>query len=227
MDAWPGGIPPAGPPPPPHLGVLRTEPVIWVGYSIRVDPTKPLPSNRTDPAWAGAFHHNEFACENYQTAYAVRFTYLSSGGQSTDVLSRNFLAPVMNTTFLPHINATDGTLDNTTATPESGYVYPRDIYRYRFTAAYPSVGSVLRSFVAGYLNASSPGNPVTATEASQTKLVDQKTYLPVPNLMDVVQSFCEDIVLSMFSNPRLLVVCWVLLFVVFCGSVVGGVVSWF
>jgi hypothetical protein len=62
--------------------------------------------------------------------------------------------------------------------------------------------------VDGTISFKDPGAPITKTEATITKLIDPHYYLAVPDLMDQVQSFYEDIILSLFSNPQFLVVAW-------------------
>jgi hypothetical protein len=102
----------------------------------------------------------------------------------------------------------DGTEDNTTATPVENYIYPKYVAKYRLTAAYHSLGALLRQFVNGTIDFQDPGAPITKTEATQTRLIDPHYYLAVPDLMDQVQSFYEDIILSLFYNPQFLVVAW-------------------
>jgi hypothetical protein len=109
---------------------------------------------------------------------------------------------------MPNISANDGTKDNTTATPEENYIYPSNLATYRLTAAYHSLGSIFRQFVNGTIDFQDPEAPITNTQATQTKLVNPHNYLAVPNLMDQVQSFYEDIILSLFSNPQFLAVAW-------------------
>jgi len=216
------GIPNFAPPYPEHLGAFRTEPILWIGYTTVADPGKPLPKNASDPAWPKAFVPKVFGCEHYFTAYRVRFNYTSGGLQTTKVLAREFLTPVINTTFNPLVGAGDGTLDNTTAWPVSGYVLPRDLGRYRLTAAYHAIGLALRSYLRGTIGAAQTDAPITKTAATQTRLVDPHTYLPVPDLMDAVQSLYEDIVLSLFSNPQFLAVAWAANPAMLSGTVSGG-----
>jgi hypothetical protein len=202
-----GGQPLGRPPYPPHLGAFRTEPVLWIGHSNLQNPSGPLPSNNSDPNWSSAFQSKIFSCEHYETQYRVLFNY-SSGLQNTTVTNRTFLTPIINTTFTPANPANDGTKDNTTATPEQNYIYPRDLAKYRLTAAYHSLGFLLRQFMNGTIDFQNPQAPITNTQATQTRLIDPHNYLAVEDLMENVQSFYEDIILSLFSNPQFLAVAW-------------------
>ena len=204
-----GGRPDMNPPFPPHLGVFRTEPVVFIGYSVVADPSKPPPDDPSDPAWKSAFVPKLFACEHRETQYTVTFNYTETT-QYTNVTSRKFLGPIVNTTFVRGVDANDGTADNTTATPESNYVYPTDVERYRRVAAFHSVGYMLRRFVNGTITVQDAlSNPIVNTDALQTKLLDPgNNFLPVPDLADAVQAFYEDLILSMFSNPQFVPVVW-------------------
>jgi hypothetical protein len=191
-----------------HFGAFRTEPIIWVGFSVPADPSKPLPKNSSDPTWSTAFVPKVFGCEHHYTSYRVQFNYTSGGFQRHQILSREFIKPVMTTVFNPDEKANDGTKDNTTAWPIDQYILPRDVARYKLTAAYHSIGLSLRRFLHGSIDHSDTGIPITKTDTTQTKLVNVETYFPVLDLQNAVQGFYEDIILSFFSNPRFLSVVW-------------------
>lgn len=193
---------------PPHFGALRTEPVIWVGYVVLNNPGETQP-NRSDPGWQDAFTPKIFACEHRETDYIATFNY-TDGAQSARMSSRTFGPPIINTTFIPSIEANDGTDDNITATPEANYIYPTDTARYRRTAAYHSIGYMLRKFLNGTVEVEDTLiNPIQNTEAIQTKLLDPRNnYFPYPELMTMVQGLYEDLILSMFSNPQFVEVVW-------------------
>ncbi|KAF4919382.1 hypothetical protein CGCVW01_v007944 [Colletotrichum viniferum] len=198
-----GGIP-KHKPIPPHLGVLRTEPILWFGYAHADDTAIPQPVNPTDADWKTAYTPKAFGCEHYETEYEVTFNFTNQI-QTTNVTSRKFLRPVIDTTYVRGEDDLDGTLDKATATPKSNYIYPTDVQRYRKAMAYHAVGARFRYFVNGtiqqpFYNAN--------TKALQTKLIDPHNYLGVSNLMEQVQSLYEDIILSLFSNPRFISVVW-------------------
>jgi hypothetical protein len=137
----------------------------------------------------------------------VQFNY-SSGEQITTITNRKFLEPVMNTTFQPDKLDNGGTKDNTTALPESGYICPTDLKRYRITAAYHSLGLVSRQLLDGKLYYRRTGQTVQETEATKTGLIDMKTYLPAPNIMNEFRSLYENIILSFFWDTQFLAVAW-------------------
>lgn len=193
---------------PAHFGALRTEPVIWVGYVVLNKPGEVQP-NRSEPGWQDAFTPKIFACEHRETNYVANFTY-TDGTQSASMSSRKFGSPIINTTFIPSIEANDGTDDNITAIPEENYVYPTDTARYRRVAAYHSIGYMLRQFLNGTVAVEDTLiNPIQNTDAIQTKLLDPRNnYFPYPELMTMVQGLYEDLILSMFSNPQFVEVVW-------------------
>ena len=208
-DVGPRGVPTTKPPYPKYLGALRTEPVIWLGFVVPTRPGLRQPNNASDPAYASAFTPKIFACEHYETAYAARFNF-SDGKQVARVTNRTFLAPIINTTYVPSVQADDGTNDSTTAVPQANYVLPGDAARYRKVAGYHSLGLMLRRFINGTIEID-PARvmPIADTAALQTKLLDPRnSYFPYPNLMDLVQGLYEDMILSMLSDPQFADVAW-------------------
>ncbi|KAH8885552.1 hypothetical protein GQ53DRAFT_659915 [Thozetella sp. PMI_491] len=204
-----GGRPTTKPPYPKHFGAFRTEPVIWIGYALLADPNVQPPDDPNDPNWKAAFTSKLFACEHYETQYNVTFNYTEST-QYTNVTARKFLNPIVNTTFLRGVEANDGTADNTTAVPEDNYVYPTDVGRYRRIGAYHSLGYMLRDFINGTVEVDEAlANPIVNTDAIQTKLLDPASnYFPVPDLAPLIQSFYEELILSVFSNGQFVPVVW-------------------
>lgn len=207
-DVSPGGMPLDGPPFPKDLGTFRTEPVIWLGYSVqnrRESSDNQLPNNRSDPGWDDAFTPKMFACEHYVTNYTVNFTF-EGNQQSTKVVDKKFLRLVLDTTYLPDIDANDGTKDNITATPKDRYVYPNgDKEVYRNHAAYYSIGYQLRNLINGTIDSTNPHVPVQNTKAITSRLLEpENLYFAKHNLQELVQSFYEDIILSMLSYRQFL-----------------------
>ncbi|KAL2159466.1 hypothetical protein VTH06DRAFT_2471 [Thermothelomyces fergusii] len=204
LEVFAGGVPTMAPPYPKHLGAFRTEPLLWIGYTVHTGQGKP-PENRTVPGWDTAFEAVVARCEHYVTNYTVRFNHTSTE-QITTVLKRDYLHPVINTTFVPNQNATDGTMDNTMAVPESNYVLPIDVDHYRITAAYHSLGKRLRAYLDGLIQYAPYANP--QSDATKTRLIDTGTYLPVPNLTSEIQALYENITLSLLSKPEFVIVSW-------------------
>ncbi|KAK0726608.1 hypothetical protein B0T21DRAFT_385803 [Apiosordaria backusii] len=211
-DVEAGGIPKTPRPYPKNLGALRTEPIIWIGYSTQANPDEPLPETSSSPGWEQAFTPKLFACENYESAYTVKFNY-TENLHSTNVIDVEYLRPVINTTYFPDVESQDGTADNTTARPESNYIFPKDKRQYRRTAAYHSLSLIARSFLNGTVavnKQNANGVPMANTNAIQTKVLDiANNYFPADNLMEVIQRFySEDIILSILSNPQFTSVVW-------------------
>lgn len=209
-----GGQPSIPPPYPAYLGAFRVEPIIWAGYVVMADQNAEMPNTPADPEWNDAYIPKIFACEHYETMYTVEFNYTGQD-QTTTVLKREFLYPVMNTTYAPDIMADDGTRDNTTAYPEEDYVLPypmsnmTNLRRYRRVATFHTIGSVLRSVINGTMLSNPVQNPGAVTNAMQTKLLDpSRMYFPYPNLQELVQELYEDIILSMFYNKRFASLAW-------------------
>lgn len=207
-EVWPGGMPINSTPSswPSHLGVFRTEPVLWIGYVSMLKPFDQLAVNKTVSGWNESFAPNIIRCENYETEYTVFFEYFS-GFQNIRVVDRKHIMPILNTTFTRDI-AADGTEDTTVAVPESSYVYPQDP-RYKYVAAYHAFGSVFRKYINGTINSASVSVPNANTKGIFTKLFNRRqSYLPVPNFKEHVQAIFESIILSVFSNPQYTIVTW-------------------
>ncbi|KAK3292160.1 uncharacterized protein B0H64DRAFT_329234 [Chaetomium fimeti] len=199
-----GGIPEMDPPYPEHFGAFRTEPLLWIGYSIHTGSGNP-PENRTVPGWDTAFEAAVFRCEHYLVNYTVQFNHTYSQ-QTTTVIERDYLHPIVDTEFVPGETADDGTNDNTTAIPESNYILPSDLETYRETAAYHSIGKRMRSYLGGTVKYAPFA--LVESEAAKTRLIDTETYLPQPNLMTDVRDFYENMTLSLLSNPQFVIVSW-------------------
>ncbi|KAI1370606.1 hypothetical protein F4677DRAFT_348531 [Hypoxylon crocopeplum] len=216
-----GGVPTTEPPFPKTLGAFRTEPVIWVGYSVRTNPDETPPLNESMPGWNNAFIPKVIGCEHYEADYTVLFN-LTGGQQITNVTDRKFRRRVIDTAWIQGEDANDGTNDNTTASPKSNYVYPRDVHQYRRVAAFHAIGSQLRGFLDGTINSKQLNNMITVTRVDQTKLVDKRhDYFVYPNLIDMIQELYEDMIFSLFSNQQFLSVVWAAKPDVKSGTLVG------
>lgn len=204
-----GGVITTKPPFPKDLGTFRTEPIIWVGYSTIVGSGE-VPRNRTMPGWDGFFVPKMLYCEMFETEYTVEFKYVQQA-QASRVLERKYIAPIINTTYDPTTITLDGTRDPITAYPKDRYVYPHDTARYRYVAAYHSVGAAFRDIVNGTIDSKQIDQPMYGeTKVWMTRMADlRKDCFPVPNLMEALQGLFEDILVSMINRPDLfLVVSW-------------------
>ncbi|KAI1407706.1 hypothetical protein F5Y13DRAFT_205796 [Hypoxylon sp. FL1857] len=216
-----GGVPIMKPPFPKTLGAFRTEPALWVGYSVRSNLDEAPPLNNSMPGWNEAFIPKVIGCEHYEADYTVLFN-LTGGQQITNVTQLKFLRRVVDTNWIQGKDANDGTNDNTTAQPESNYVYPQDVHRYRRVAAFHSLGLRLRDFVNGTMDSHQLNIPIGNTKADQTMLMDREhEYFAYANLIDLIPSAYEDMVLSLFSNQQFVSVVWAAKPDVISGTVVG------
>lgn len=204
IDAEPGGMPKIKPPYPKNLGTFRHEPVLWIGHSDAVDPTQ-VPTGPKDPRWNASFVPVIFRCEHYVTNYTVQFNHTYSD-QVTKIIKKDYIRPIINTTYVPGVDANDGTMDNVTARPESNYIMPLDLENYRYAGAYHSLGSQMRKFINGSLQYTPYF--LNKGDVLKTTLIDKLTYLAAPNLRHQVQVYYENMVLSILSNPQFVVVTW-------------------
>jgi hypothetical protein len=185
---------------PTDLGVFKTEPVLWIGHTVNTD--EKLPAGSPYSQWGTVQIPKIFSCVHYETNYTVLFNYTAEGQQAT-VTNRIFVAPVIDSTVGQFEN---GTLNPDIILPTSAWVRPNaDVYHYKLTTAYHSLSLVLRSWLRGTIEHTHPSWPITKSDVSETRLVDVHTFYTVPDLQTQLQSFYEDMILSLLSNPRLIV----------------------
>jgi hypothetical protein len=191
------GVPIA--PYPDDLGVFKTEPVLWIGHSINTG--KPLASGSPfSDRWETEHVPKIFSCVHYETTYRALFNF--TGGQQHVNVSRVFQRPIINTTLAL---TTSGTINESVAIPFENWVRPtEDVGRYKRTAAYHALGLLLRRQLQGTIDLEGK-QPRTKTDASATRLVSQTNFYPVEDLQEQVQSFYEDMILSLLSDPQLVV----------------------
>ncbi|OCL13600.1 hypothetical protein AOQ84DRAFT_263660, partial [Glonium stellatum] len=193
------GEPAEGPPYPENLGVFLAEPILWIGYSINT--TKPYdPSSPYYSRWGAVHESKVFRCTHYQTNYTLVQRY-QDGIQSSTVTNHTFISPIVDTTVSPNpANATDLIIG-----PSSNYVRPTtDVGKYKLTASYHAMGSLVRNFLRGTINHDSK-YPVTKSDISETRLIDSRTSYPVEDLMARLQSFYEDMIVTLLSEPHLII----------------------
>lgn len=207
MDTGPGGVPNEPAPYPPHLGAFRTEPVVWIGFADINDRNTPLPMSSDNSSWSESFTPRIIKCEHYVTSYAVEFKQ-AFGSQRITPKNRTYIRRLIDTDFVPGVDAQDGTMDNVTATPEKNYVLPLDVENYRFTAAYHAIGQLVRPYINGTITNNPTNRPMQASDAVLTGLIDPRNFFVVDDFMQQFQSFYEDVIWSIFSNPSLYAVSW-------------------
>ena len=179
-----------------NLGVFKAEPELWIGFSVQTG--QPWPANSQYAAnWSsGVVESKIMRCVHYEVMYSINMTF-TEGVQNATVTKREFLEPVVNTTLLSY---SDTALD---ATPEANWVRPEtDPKKYKRTTVYHVLGTLARSFLRGTME-STPKYVITRSDISETRLTDSRTAYPSPNLDTGVQTFYEDMILSLLSEPRM------------------------
>ncbi|KAJ4300558.1 hypothetical protein N0V88_003237 [Collariella sp. IMI 366227] len=198
-----GGWPKDPPPYPKNLGAFKMEPKIYIAYSEATQPGQ-TPNNRSEEQFYKAYRAVVVSCEHYLVNYTVLFNHTFTE-QNTTVLRKDYLHRIIETDYVPKL-VYDGTLDNTTAEPMGNYVFPSDLKNYRLVQAYHAIAQNMRPLFDGYMQYHPFAMPMT--KLSRTKLINTNTYLPIPNLVEEIPRFYENIIFSLFSEPRFLVVAW-------------------
>ncbi|KAF9772235.1 hypothetical protein IL306_010077 [Fusarium sp. DS 682] len=201
----PGGRPKQRPPWPDNFGAFRTEPIMWIGYATVDDYSVLQPAKPGEGDWYKAYTPVIIGCEHYEVNYTVQFNY-TGGAQSVDIKRREYLRKVIDTTFELSKKDPDKRLkDRTVAIPESNYIFPTDVKKYRRIAAYHSIGYGLRSRLNG--TTMMPNNNVNS-DLLFTHLITPVNYLPIKDLRQGIQKLYEDMIISIFAHPSFSVVSW-------------------
>ncbi|KAF2083437.1 hypothetical protein K490DRAFT_51695 [Saccharata proteae CBS 121410] len=189
------------PPWPEFLGVFKAEPVLWIGQSVNTSEPWPEGSPYSEQ-WPTVRQPKIFRCVHKMTDYRVNMTFVNAI-QGTNVTNRTFLDPIIDTFIKPDSN----NITNLTITPESNYVRPdKDIGKYKLTAAYHSLGLLLRNFLRGSIAHKSDGTYLlTRSDISETRLINPETSYPVEDLQAQIQTFYEDMILTLLSEPHLII----------------------
>ncbi|KAF1993136.1 hypothetical protein P154DRAFT_450986 [Amniculicola lignicola CBS 123094] len=195
--------------PPPYkdlLGVFTTEPVLWIGYSLNTSTPYDVKSPFRQK-WGNVHTPKIFKCTAHHTKY--RFTMVYNDTIQHSILqSREFLTPVIDTT----LTTPDGNNDLTNVTnlvpgPAENFIRPNgDVNKYKQTAAYHAMGGLLRNFLRGEISYDSVNRiPITSSDISETKLINMATSYPVENLKEGIQNLFEDMLITLLSEPHLVV----------------------
>ncbi|KAF2492195.1 hypothetical protein BU16DRAFT_514951 [Lophium mytilinum] len=193
------GEPASGPPYPPLLGVFQTEPVLWIGYSINTSKLYDK-SSEYYAKWGGVHVSKIFKCEAYHTNYTVLMNY-TDAIQTATILNRTYTSPIVDTDVQPNSR----NASQVVATPSSNFVRPNDdVELYKLTATYHAMGSLVRNFLRGTISRETTFQ-VTKSDISETRLVDTSTSYPIKDLMNQTQSFFEDMIVTLLSDPHLIV----------------------
>ncbi|KAL5414119.1 hypothetical protein PMIN03_003369 [Paraphaeosphaeria minitans] len=186
---------------PDSLGVFDVEPTLWIGYVI--DTHQPWPADAPQDyktRWGSIHEPKLVKCVAHHTNYTFQMEYRNSKQNYTRI-HRDFLRPVVDTTFTADSrNSSEGT-----ASPSANFVSPKgDVQIYKRTAAYHSIMQLLRNFLGGSVS-KSKGLFVTSSDISETKLMDAESTYPQPDLPVALQGLFEDILITLLSDPRLIV----------------------
>jgi hypothetical protein len=193
------GVPRQGPPYPASLGVFESEPVLWIGYAVKTNTSYPADSPYAKK-WKVVHEPKMFKCVMHHTNYTFQMNYQPS--QTATLIQRDFLKPVIDTTLKPNL----GNNSDWVATPESNFIRPiEDPKTYKLTAAYHSMGALLRSFLRGSVEKTTDVFIITKSDISETRLMDAKTSHPIAALMDNVQGMFEEMLVSILSEPTMVV----------------------
>lgn len=190
------GVPRQPPPYPAWLGVFRSEPVLWIGYAAKSNESYPDDSPYL-AKWKVVHTPKMAKCVMYHTNYTFEMSYRPS--QTATVKQRDFLRPAIDTTV--KLNMLEWV-----AQPESNFIRPgQDPKAYKLHAAYHSLGALLRTFLRGSVEKNNDKYAITKSDISETRLMDAKTSDPIPGLIDGVQSLFEEMIISLLSEPTLVV----------------------
>ncbi|CAI6275134.1 unnamed protein product [Periconia digitata] len=196
IDTNENGIPIPEPPYPKSLGVFQSEPVLWIGHSVNT--TEPYPSGSPHAKWVNVHQPHIFKCVVYQTNYTFELHY-NDTVQTHKRLQRDFLHPIIETTV--SIDPTNSS--KVTASPESNFVVPSDREKYKYTATYHSLGALFRNFLRGHIIKTK--YPVTKSDISESRLMDAITSYPISDLQTKVPEVFEDMLITLLSEPFLVV----------------------
>jgi hypothetical protein len=193
------GVPRQDPPYPASLGVFESEPALWIGYAVKTNESYP-PDSPYAKKWKVVHEPKMFKCVMYHTNYTFQMNYKPT--QTANLTQRDFVNPVIDTQLKPNL----GNDSDWVAFPDSNFIRPGDDPKaYKLTAAYHSMGALLRSFLRGSVEKSTDIFVVTKSDISETRLMDARTSHPVTNLMNDVQGLFEDMLLSLLSEPTLVI----------------------
>lgn len=185
---------------PESLGVFDVEPILWIGYAINTTQPWPADAPADYKRWKAVHEPKLVKCVAYHTNYTFNIEYLNSK-QNYTLVQRDYIRPVVDTTFTASFrNSSDGS-----ASPASNFVSPKgDVQIYKRTAAYHSLMQLLRNFLGGSVSFSK-NLFITSSDISETKPMDAATTYPQKDLPTAIQSLFEDMLITLLSDPRLVV----------------------
>jgi hypothetical protein len=162
------------------LGILKSEPALWIGYAVNT--SEPYSDNEKEykTKWGNVHAPSIFKCVMQYTNYTFDMGF--SPKQSATRRRREFLRPVIG---------------------EDAIKPQEDVEKYKLTASYHSMGSLLRRFLRGKIEQQKI--LVTYSDLSETRLVNHSTAYPLVDLKTEIQEFFEDILITLLSEPKLVI----------------------
>ncbi|KAF1945247.1 hypothetical protein EJ02DRAFT_61132 [Clathrospora elynae] len=188
---------PLEPPYPDSLGVLESEPILWIGYAHK---TTELYGDDDPKAKKWKYIHvpKMFKCVMYHTNYTYEMQYTPS--QAAILNERDFLRPLIDTTLQPNPDNGSGWI----ASPSSNFISPKDDPdNYKLTSAYHSMGALLRTFLRGNIEKTTDTFTITRSDISETRLINGRNSYPLSNLTEEIQHLFEDMLITLLSEPTL------------------------
>ena len=174
--------------------MFQAEPVLYIGFAVNTSQVYET-SSPFYGKWHNVHEPHIFQCVSYHTNYTFQMQF-NDTTQNATLMSRNFTVPTVDTNApFDAFNTTDEF-----ASPDSKFVRPTDVAQYKLTAAYHSMGYCLRNFLRGSIYYSASAYPTTKSDITETRLVDSRTSYPVKDLVNQVQSFFEDMIITVGSG---------------------------
>jgi hypothetical protein len=195
LKAGPGGLPEGEMPD--HVGDLRFEPELWLGYSFnsseRIPHDSPLAMN-----WTHRYEQHVIRCIHYETRYTVNFNF--TGHVCETQFSSEFIAPLHGFNFSQR---NEGIL------PMDKWLSPRDDkILYKRNAAYHAIGEVFRGILRGSITHNAqwpgPGYALIYSDITKTSLVQKNSEIQ-PDILKRLEKMYQDIVMTFLTVPNMLV----------------------
>ncbi|KAF2744187.1 hypothetical protein M011DRAFT_496378 [Sporormia fimetaria CBS 119925] len=181
------GQPKQGPPYPDLLGVLQSEPVLWIGYSANTSVPYEKSSSYAE-TWVNVHEPKILKCVLHHTDYVFDIHY-------TDQIQE----PLIDI----YVREDPNKPGSFVSSPSINYIRPDiDPPAYKIAAAYHALGSLLRDFLRGEI-IYTHYYKLTMSDISQSRLLDPVTSYPVPDFGEAIQGMFEDMLITLLSEPNL------------------------
>ncbi len=191
----PGGIPTGDIPA--HLGSLRFEPELWIGYALNTSDPNP----RNSPLarnWTTLYERHIARCILHESNYTMDFNFTNQICQIT--WSSEPIAPILGFNFSQF---NDGIL------PTDQWLSPsKNETNYKKIAAYHAVAEVFRNLLTGHIIVRSTDNlstySIIDSNVAQTSLV-QPSGQPQPDIVERLEALFRAMVTNFISRNDILI----------------------